>query len=165
MKLWSGLILFHSCSVLNTIHIYFPIETSCWSFPNGLRFDANNSARGANALCMYLNIYNQTDDDDFIQRKSLSPSMLRLRQEHQWLRTPSMASWSSWERARSLLIRWRQGITTSSMMATPSSTLASVPLQNSCVALSFNAFVTDNREGFFLMICCHGFALVLKAGL
>lgn len=51
-----GLILFHSCSILNIIHIYFLIETSCWSFNNGLRFDTNTRAHGANDLCIYMNI-------------------------------------------------------------------------------------------------------------
>lgn len=83
--------------------------------------------------------------------------MLRLRQEHQRLRTPSMASWSSWEGAGSLLIRWRQGMTASSMMATPSSTPPWLPLQKSCAALSFKAFGADSREAFFLVGCCHGF--------
>lgn len=76
----------------------------------------------------------------------LSPSMSWLRQQHQRLRMLSMASWSSWHKAWSRLIRCRQGMTASSMMATPSSTLASAPLQNRRDALSFSACVVDRRQ-------------------
>jgi len=79
----------------------------------------------------------------YVRMSVLLPSMSWPRQQHQWLRMLSMASRSSWDRAESRLIRWRQGMTASSMMAMHSSTLVSSPLQNSRDALSFNACIVD----------------------
>lgn len=74
------------------------------------------------------------------------PSISWPRHKHQWLRILSMASRSSWVKLESQPIRWRQGMMTSFIMVTLSSTLLSSTLQNSCDTLSFKACWCGCRE-------------------